>query len=410
MLNDNRLAKRKNGILELLLALYPIFGQYVFGWLHLELFILLIIDMIALQRKAGLLKCPPLKWFSLFVLAHEFIVFFITGANNQTHLNNILSISIYIASVFIIAPAVDYRNYSKSLTIISIFCMIGLVYHFLLIQTGHSVTPIQILPDPGSKSRLHEVGYRPVSFFWEPAGYILYMMLPLFISLIDKKFIFSAIIIFTVLLSTSTNGIVFAFIIIAGYTLTQKISKSLKIGMVIMGVFFAYFLFNSSLFESGVEKINETEFEHTSRLYNGPTMVSNLPVEHLLLGIPRFNAYDYYTQTSYLGATQLIEKNEEVFLSAVYLVIVKYGVISLAIYVWLLVYMGIKSRRLLPYLLVIVVGMFSQTAMLNMGWTNAMIFMFCFIMYDMNQQSIESKNRINKVLKNENTYANNPVC
>lgn len=405
-------SKRNFRALELLLAAYPILGQYVYGGFHLELFILLILDVLALQRKKGLLKCKPLIWFSAIAIIHEIVVFIITGANNQTHFNNIISIIIYIVSVFIIAPAVDFRRLSGAINIISIFCMLGLVYHFLMIQTGHSVTPIQILPDPGSKSRLHEVGYRPVSFFWEPATYILYMMLPLFISLIERRFVFSAIIIFTVLLSTSTNGIVFAFIIIAGYALTQKISKSLKIGIVIMGIFFAYFLFNSSLFESGVEKINETEYEHTSRLYNGPTILEGLPKEHLIFGIPRFNVYEYYAHTDNLRGVYLIEKHNEIFLPTFYLIIVKYGILAFAFYLWLLIYIAVKSRRLWPYLLVIVVSMFSQTAVLNLSWTNTMIFMFSFIAYDTKWQSLETQGQqiLKKSFKNENTYSHNPIC
>lgn len=397
--------------LEILLAAYPILGQYVYGGFHLELFLLLVMDVLALRREKGILKCKPLMWFSAIALIHELVVFLITGANNQTHVNNIISIVIFVFSVFIIAPAVDFRKLSGAIKIISIFCMLGLVYHFLMIQTGHSVTPIQILPDPGSTSRLHGVGYRPVSFFWEPAGYILYMMLPLFISLIEKRFFFSAIIIFTVLLSTSTNGIVFAFIIIVAYALTQKISNSLKIGMVIMGFIFVFFLFNSSLFESGVEKIKETEYEYTARLYNGPTILTGLPHEHLILGIPRFNVYEYYTKTDYLSGTLLLEKNEEIFLPTFYSIIVRYGLISFFFYLWLLIFIAKKSRRIRPYLIVIVVSMFSQSALFNLSWTNTMIFMFSFVAYDMNQQPIESTNiRVKKVLKDESTYANNTIC
>ena len=396
------------GGLEFLLALYPILGQYVFGWLHLDLLILLILDFLAFSKKKGILKCKPLLWFNIFVIAHEIFVYILTGANNQTHLNYFISIVIFLLSIFVVVPALDFKKFSNSVNFISVFCMIGLIYHFLLIQTGHSVSPIPILPDLlGESSRLHEIGERPVSFFWEPSGYITYMMIPLFLSLIERNFVWSAIIMFTVLLSTSTNGIVFSFILIVGYVLTQKIGTKYKLIMVVFGVAFAYFLINSSLFESGVEKINETDYEHTSRLYNGPTIVANLPTNHLILGIPRFNVYEYYSKTSYLGATQLLEKDDEIFLPTLYFIITKYGLVTLAIYIWLLVYIFKKDRKIWPYLIVIVVGMFSQIAVLNLSWTYSMIFMLCFIGYE-----AKFSNSIihPKYIKNEDINANNAVC
>ena len=395
------------GALEFLLALYPILGQYVYGWLHLDLLLSLVLSFMALTKKKGLLKCKPLLWFTVFVIVHEIVVFIMTGASNQTHLNYFISIVIFLSCIYIIVPAVDFKKFENSVNLVSVFCVIGLIYHFLLIQTGHSVTPIQLLPDFGETSRLHEIGERPVSFFWEPSSYISYMMVPLFLSLIRRKFIWSAVIMFTVLLSTSTNGIVFSFILIGGYVLTQKIGLKYKLIMVVFGIAFAFFLVNSSLFESGVEKINETDYEHTSRLYNGPTIVTNLPTKHLVFGIPRFNVYEYYSKTSYLGATQLIEKDDEIFLPTLYFITTKYGLVTLAVYIWLLVYIFKRSRKLWPYLLVVVIGMFSQIVVLNLGWAYTMIFMLCFANYD-----VKISNRFFQinVKKDEDININHAIC
>jgi len=405
---SNKIDLKNVGGMELLLALYPILGQYVFGWLHLDLLILLLLDFLAVNKKKGFLKCKPLMWFALFVMAHEIIVFVLTGANNRTHLNYFISVVIFLISIFIIVPAVDFKKFLNSVNLVSVFCIIGLVYHFLLIQTGHTVSPIPIIPDIlGETSRLHEIGERPVSFFWEPSGYITYMMIPLFMSLIERNFVWSAIIMFTVLLSTSTNGIVFSFILIGGYVLTQKIGTKYKLIMVIFGVAFAFFLINSSLFESGVEKINETDYEHTSRLYNGPTIVANLPTNHLIFGIPRFNVYEYYSKTSYLGDTQLLEKDDEIFLPTLYFIITKYGLVTLAVYIWLLVYIIKRNRKIWPYLLVIIVGMFSQIAVLNLSWAYSMIFMVSLINYD---APLFNRKIHPNLINNESIDTNNAVC
>ena len=381
------------GGLELLFAFYPILAGYSYGFLHMDLFLLLILDMMAMSRKKGILRCTPLKWFVVLVIVHEITVFLITGGSS-THLNNFISICIFIFSLFIIAPAINYEKLTGSISWVSILCMAGLLYHFLLIQVGHSVSPLLLLPNPGGESRANEIGDRPVSFFWEPAAYAAYMLIPLFSFITERKFAWTGVIAFTILLSTSTNGIVYSFVILAIYAFSQKVKKSVKYGIMILSIVLAFFFATSSLFEAGRDKIDSTEYEKTSRLYNGPALLMNLPTEHLLWGIPRYNIYQYYSQTNYLGATYLMEKNEEIFVPVFYFIITKYGIFVMIIYIWYIIFLFRKDKRLWPYLTTVVLSMFVTSNILSSFWVYQMAFIFAFSKTDNSHRKNKARKTI----------------
>lgn len=371
----------KIGPLEFLFAMYPILVAYNYGPLRFDMLILLIMLFLALQKKKGYLHFKPLLFLSIFILAHELIWFVVTGGS-ITQLNNFISIVLFISALFVITPALDSQKMINSISIVSLFVVLGLIYHLLILQTGSTVSPLRILPDPGADSRFHEISTRPTSFFEEPSGFITYMLMPLLFSLIEKKYVLTGIVAIFILLSTSTNGIVFLFLMLIIYILTQRISKMAIVTIVIGGIALGYLFMNNEAFEKGRDKLETTEYDQTSRLYNGPEVVFNMPTEHLYLGIPYHTIDEYYLKTRYLKDVVLLESHSGAFfVSSFWLIIIKYGIVGLFLVLYLYVSILKRTKLIWPYMIIFIVAMFSQSTFLNSGWTFQLIFMMAYIRF-----------------------------
>ena len=114
--------------------------------------------------------------------------------------------------------------------------MVGLLYQWGLIAAGGEVRPIQLPFLDMGESRLETFSVRPSSFFMEPAAYVAFMYLPLAFSLIERKFIWTAAIILSEFLTTSTTGLLTSFIVLIVYVFTQKVNFKIRFFTVAMGV------------------------------------------------------------------------------------------------------------------------------------------------------------------------------
>lgn len=382
----------KVGLLELLFAFYPILSGYAYGPLRMDVLVLVIMSFLAYIRKKEIYYYIPFFALAVYVILHECLLFGLLPLQPTYHINTIISTSIVFASIVLIVPALDWRKLKSALTIVAIISMLGILYHFILIQAGQKIHPIKIpfLPALAQGTRLHELGSRPVSFYWEPAAFVTYMMVPLFLSLTDKKLYWTLAIIFSMFLSTSSTGIILSVGMIGAYMLTQKMSIKSRVFIVIIGVGIVYFLLNSSMFEAGVKKIDNTKIEETSRLINGPRLVAAMPTEHLFFGIPCSNVDDYYKEGN-VHARLLYTRQGTIFVSTFWLMLAKFGIIGLLTYLNLYFQNFRNNRRLMPYVLVLIVAMFSQGIMFTSTFAFQMIFMFSFIKYEREQSCTVSE-------------------
>ncbi|WP_106829652.1 hypothetical protein [Parabacteroides pacaensis] len=366
------------GLLELIFAFYPILSGYAYGALKMDLLVLLVMDVIVLLRPCKKwLNCPPLLWLMFFILLHELILFFYLGADRNYLFNTIIGYFITFISIFIIAPALNYKKLVGSLMWVGILSAGGILYHFYIIQTGGVCHPIKLpfMPDLASDTRLFEEVSRPTSFYWEPAAFVTYMMVPLFISLYQRKFLLTGGIIFVMFLSTSSTGILLSIIICGIYILTQKVKLRYKLILLSLAGSMIVFLLSSEMFEAGVTKIEKMDIENTSRLINGPSLIMNMPFEHLITGMLEANVIDY----NRINPSNLIWTHSgDIFVSSFWLVWAKFGIIGLFLYLNLY-YRLIKSTiQLLPYGLILIIAMFFQGFMFSAIFAFQIIFMVAF--------------------------------
>lgn len=379
----------KIGLLELILALYPILSGYSYGFIHLNDILLLLLCAMAYNKRHDVILDKSIKLLLIYFLVHEFIVWLGFAGMPSYMFNNTLSSAICLVSILIISPAIDYRKYIHSLMWVSIIVIIGLIYHFLLIKTGHSVTPIKfpLLPDLPSTTRLYEVGDRPVSFFWEPASCATFLMVPLFCALSERKFLLSGLLIFFLFLTTSSTAILLSLMMCAFFVFfTKKTGVYAKIMMICVIGIAAYMLFNAEIFAYGMGKIENTDIETTSRLYNGPELFRNMPLIHFITGIPSANITDYYFQSGYINTAHLMVKEDAVFMPTFYLIFAKLGIVGFCLYLWTYIKPLFINRNLCPYVFVYIVAMFFQSIALGSTYAWQFIFIHSYLLYYSNDR------------------------
>lgn len=375
------------GLFELLFASYPIVGGYSYSKVHMSLITLLIMDCYAYFHRKFKINYKPLGWIILFGILHEIILFAVLGFNNETILTNIVFAVLMCGSIYVIAPALNYKKLIASFNLIAIISIVGLVYHIGIINMGGIVTPIKLffMPTPDTTSRLFEEGIRPVSFFWEPSAFASYMLFPLTLSLIERKYIWTIICIVSCVFSTSTNGIVFSLIVVISYLFTQKIKTKYKLFVLLLGVSIAAFVIYSdlSILEYGKDKITNTDLQETARTSNGPFLLMQMPLNHIIFGFPSNDVFSY-VMSHYVSGDNLIYNVEEktIYVSAFWYLLAKYGLLGFVLYFISYINLIRLDRKIAPYIITLLVATFTQCVVFNAAYVTQFAFIFCIMAHN----------------------------
>lgn len=370
----------KIGAFELFVALYPILAGYTWGLLkgNLIFIALLAIWALVLKPKAKF-KMIWLEILIAFVTIHELVLMTIIPVQSY-FINNTLSIIVISLSIIPIARAVDFYKLDSALNWVSIFSIIGIIYQFTMVMRGIPVSPLKLpfLPGMESTTRLYTESIRPSSFFWEPAAFVTFLMVPLFISLYQKKYVWTAIIILSMFLSTSSTGILMSMVMLAVYILTQKVKFWARVFVVVLGIGLLYGLTHSSYFSAGIEKIENTDPEKNARIMNGYFLFQAMSKEQVVLGVDAANIDEYYSKHSgyYFG-------EGSVFVPAFWLTLAKYGIFGLSCF--FMVYISIlkKDKATFPYIVVLFMSMLFQSMSIgSSGFAYQLVCLYAFVNRD----------------------------
>ena len=390
------------GFLEIMVALYPILLGYAYGPINGNLLFILLIVFLSIERRKKKINFIWLKILILYIAIHEIMLMFIIPVQSY-FINNTFSIIVISLCIMPIARTINFNKFIGAWNLISIISIIGLLYQVMIVMAGGSVSPIKLpfMPDMSSDSRLYEEVVRPTSFFWEPAALVTFLMITLYISLIQKKYIWSIIIMTSMFLSTSSTGILMSFVMLIVYVLTQKNSLKTRICVIFAGVGLLGVLLTSSFFSAGRDKINSTNPENNARLINGVLLFEGLSKSDIILGIDAANVDDYYKKHGngfYLG-------KDRAFIPSFWLMLAKYGVPGLFLFIGLYISLLKKDKSLLPYVCVILVSTFFQGVSFGNGiFAYQLIFIYSYI----NRNKLF--NKIKVIKEDESIHTNYPIC
>ncbi len=382
----------KFGWLEFIFAMFPILWGYQYGSIPFNLLIPLIMIIMAVYRGMGSIKMfhyKPLKLLFAFVVLHQLLVGFFINPPGYFW-NSLLVLVINLLAIYVIVPAINYEKMRSSLYLVALISIAGLVYHFIILMAGGTITPLTLpfLPELSSESRAFEESMRPCSFFWEPAACVTFLMIPLFLALNDRKYLWAAGIMFSIFLSTSTNGIALSSIMVAITIFTQNVKMRYKMLMVLIMIGMAYMLITSEMFSGGMDKINNTDLEANARTMNGIILFHAMPFEHILAGFPAANIDDYVASGQIHAA---FFAKENIFLPSFWFILSKYVLLGLFIYFSTYLFPLKKCRELIPYITVLIVALFTQGINLDAGYIFQMVFILTFMKHFCNTQKLTNQ-------------------
>lgn len=374
------------GLPELAIAMLPIMGVYSYGIFHLYIFLLPIVAVLCSRRKYRMVEFRPLTYIIIFYIIHHLaliLLLMLEGGAPSYLYNSFIGTTIILCSIPFVMNALDFRKLKGALNWVCLFSIGGMIYHFILIQSGQIVTPIQLpfLPNPDSTTRIFTEYLRPVSFYTEPAAYCGFIVAPLCLAIYEKKFAYATLITISMFLSTSTTGIAMSIIVWGGAAVFTRTRFIYRVMYVILGIGLLYYLFNSALFESSVNKLNNTKVEETARLSNGPNVIKSMPLEYLVIGAPYPNAYDYSRNANVDRSNFIYERDDSsmLFMSTFWNLIFQFGIVGLILYLNVYFKIYLKDKMLLPYIMVILITMYSDPTLFSSTYAFQLIFMFTFM-------------------------------
>lgn len=380
------LQNKKINLMEILIPLFCIVSQYELSGISLGLICAIAAVGINVLWYREFYFYKPLFFLFLFMLFHDVLRTFVTGFNVGLWIER-LSFFLFLSCVHKRAKEENLYNIWK---IIGIVVMIGMFYQsFQVYILGQSVSMIKLFPflQPGGGDYL--IAYnRPHSFFLEPASYCTWILPLLYMCMKRRKIAWMIIISMSILLSTSSTGIIMTGVIWIFYAIVNAsnekryINSLMIIGILIVGIG----AFSSlSIFSMSFEKLTNisiTDTSNAARLVLGFQLFWAAPLVYKILGIPYMNVESYLRSgevslgkyglslnTSYLG-----------FVNSIGNCMLTYGVFGLFFYLKLFWNIWKESNLYSKcYVLVCFISIFGQSAFWNSFFVMQFALMLCSV-------------------------------
>jgi hypothetical protein len=408
------ISKGKFSFIDWFLPFFLILAQYsIFGFSNYGIVILILYALMAiLTTNSTLYINKYILFFIISVSILQIINQIRISSFSMTVFNNLLMqfILIFIFAVFL--PHIHQKNLFKSYSFIGIIAMIIMFYQAIrLFIFKIPAIPITFLPV--SPHDAHYWGFfnglRPSSLFTEPQAYASFMIPLLILALKYKKLLFSFLISLSILLCTSSQGILlvaFIFLYTILFSDTKKYIKIFSFLFICIGI---YAFFNLSIFSFALKKLGSTEIENNVRLTRGFIIYSTFNLQNMLFGIGTdLKTYVLTHLSDFPWANIYIQAGQEHLLgyaTTVAFILIQFGFIGGAIFFWMLFKMYKyydKSMRLL--LITIFILSFTQTILFNawfilyfltyMGCCDESNFDKNYIMLNIRTQSTENTAKI----------------
>lgn len=368
----NYLHLRETGSLEILFALAPLLGGFGLWGIPLSSLIWVILLTITITRgkTRGTDLFKPILFFVLYWLIHELIIAIV----DKVSLFGIISNMVYFVVIIFLYSRINIRKLIGSLNWVAIIVIMGLLYQWLIIVGGGVVHPLEIPGLTMSETRLLREMVRPSSFFMEPQACVSFMIFPLAFSLIERKYIWTVILILSIFLTTSTTGLVVSFVLLGMSifgTGKFKLYRTLFILLIGAGLFYA--LTNIEAFQYGVDKFENTDIEQNIRLVQGPYIVSTMTSGEMIFGAPYGSAYRYCL----VRAHNVVFYGESVFMSTFWLMILRFGIVGLVLYLNVYYQLLRKTRLIMPLVVCIIAMLFSNPDGIGSTYTFSLILLLC---------------------------------
>lgn len=389
----NRITKHLDfGSAEFLLAFIPFLTPYGIGIIHMDMLSCFIVAAICYFRRQEKWTPKFYRLFVAFIIIHELVLCVTMPVMKVSHLNNLINMMVFLFTIMIVGPAIDLEKFKRSTYLLGIIASIGIIYQFKQVLSGNIISPLNLpfMDIFFERERGDQMVIRPMSFFDEPASYALYMILPMFFLLIEKKYLWYGLAVICVLLSTSTTGVVSCFSILLLYLIPHAKNKGLVIAVAIIIGLAGYALSNMEEFAATKDKIENTDSSSNSRMSNGPYLATHITPMELVLGINASNIQDYvkshkelYKGIITFGVT------DGFFVSSLWLILLKFGIIGFVLYYFIYYKLIRYDINLLPLLGTEAAVSYFGTVGISFYFSIVVITSIAFIMHERGYERIK---------------------
>lgn len=385
-MNDNQ-AQKRTWIGAIVVSLFPVLAQYSLPLISYGFVLLLIYFIIKFFDGNGQLCINrAIFLFIVYALMQQLIVYLASGTfstNRNTYFFMIICL-FFLAS----SKRLEKESFIKVYYVIALICSVLVLYQFVMSNIiGIPQSAIQILPvDAEDQHYWMANKMRASGLFTEPQAYSSYV-LPLLVWLLyEKKYksaIFISICIFS---STSSQGIILAFVLWVMFLLIDQkniVKKVFVIVGIAIGIIIALLgLRKIDIFSFTINKILSIDFfAYNIRLTKGFEIYSEMPLNDKIVGIGAGNLSSYLLQGDFdFFWINLTQEQLLGYITTMANTLVSYGLLGFFLYLNIfrknIRTTSIPSKFLL---LIIFLSSFSQTILFN-SWF--VLYWMIFEIYD----------------------------
>jgi hypothetical protein len=371
------------GFINWFLPLFYILAQYEFIVSSVGIIIIIFASVTDFIKNK---KIKIHKWMAYFIGYCTVVQLLFHTANNFTQVafNNLLMpiLMLFVISVF--WGEINENKLYSAYSVIGIIVICG-----ILIQSvnfyffDNPSLPITILPVSSANAHYwgNFYGGRPSSFFAEPQAFASYLAPLLFLALKRERILFALFISFSVLLSTSSQGVVIVAFMWIGYVFlhAKGLLRKFMTTLLVAGIVFLFV--TSSLFEFSVKKIASIDIRNNIRLTRGFEIFQTFDIKNQLFGVGIGNSTDYVIThwNKFDWSYGYLQANKEYLLG--YSTGISGTIISYGFFAGMLLFMMFYNmarffdRNYILFLIFIIITFFTQNMLFN-AW-----FIFYFLFY-----------------------------
>lgn len=376
---------KKENSLKFLSVVFPwlsLFVMYYIGPLSIANWVCFLCIFCCIIQNKGLIRIKnrDYLYFFLAISTIHFLSLF-THAENKSFLTNYLFCTLLTSLCILLFPEhIDFILMYKSYKIAGAVAVISILFQSIQVYVlKQYVIPILFFPRLVAEPNiaLHALK-RPMGLFSEPQAFVSFI-LPLLILLINKKeWKYIIIIVFSIMLSTSTSGIILSAVIAFSWIMLSKEKVKYKTVAVILFAVFIILFLTTDVFSFAYQKLLDVDISDNMRITNGLKMFATLPDMDMLLGIGGGNIAYYFYESSF----------ESIYASSFAKNLIEFGIVGGFVTLAFLVTQFRKKSILFKiFLIYFIAASFSQTIYFN-NW-HILTFVVMYSAYE-NEKKEES--------------------
>ncbi len=387
-MNETTDLKRKQriGLLEIIIPLFYLLDQYVIAGLHLGILLVILVLGYDIVKYKSIYFYKPLLVLFLFMLIHDLLRMVIAGFNAGLWIERVA----YLLLLACIPQRVNKENLYKVWKIVGLVVMAGIFYQSIQVYIlGQPVATLHLLPFLQSNSENFLLKYdRPHSFFLEPAAFCTWVLPFLYMCMERKKHVWMVTISISVLLSTSSTGILLTGVVWMYYAYVSVFKEKKSINaLIIAGVLVIGIAAFSSMgiFSIALNKLTSISLSNTSnavRLILGFQLYAAAPISYKIFGIPYLNV-ESYMRSGEVPLSQYGLRPDIPYLGYVNSIsncMLVYGIVGLVLYLILFRRIWKETEGCSKcYVLLCMISIFGQSVFWNSLFVTQMAVMLCTV-------------------------------